>query len=134
RLDGPVKVLVNRAERVCWLPLEHVIGNKLRTLSPVIKRDQSQGHCPVCGVRTILQPPFLIALLIVAQPGNNLPDLIKIVPPILSEQSYPAVEKTVKEPTVPRAVGNARSLEGLCILFVPTTKVGPAISAICNGG
>ena len=74
RHDGTVEVLVEQAERIGGLPLEHITGEYLRTLGPVIERPKTQCDCPILRRRAVAEPSFLKMLLIFAQAGDNLPD------------------------------------------------------------
>ena len=106
-------MLVEFDARISGLALQEVASEDFGSLRPVVQGDQAQGNDPVLGFGTCLELLLFVGLLIVTQAGDRFAHPIEIVPALLAEQPYPAVEESIQHLDVPWRAGCAGNLQGL---------------------
>ena len=134
RLDPRLEMLVQRAERIARLALQHVPRKGLGRLRPVVQRRQPKGHRPVHRRGPVVQTTLFVRSLIVAQAGDDLADAIEIIPPVLAKQPHPAIEQPVEQPAVPLRLCDTRRPQRLSLFPIPAPEIRPAIAAIGDRG
>ena len=108
RPDTRLEMLVERAERIARLTLQHVARERLGRLRPVVERRQPKRGRAAHRLGAVAQATIFMDRLVVAQARNDFTDAVEIVPPLLAEQPDPALEQPVQQSAVPLRVRDPR--------------------------